>query len=86
MTMITMIILYHWICYLTNKFTVEVEYEQKLPFFNILVRRTDSNQLQIRVYRKPTNKSALFHILSFHDIKIKSVLSEKSPINIMERL
>ena len=61
--------------YNSIKFTVEEESEQKLPFLDILVHRTESN-FQYSVYRKPTNKNALLHYFSFHDIKIKkSVLS-----------
>ena len=65
--MIMMIILYLLICCLTNKFTVE--YEQKLPFLDILVRCTGS-YFEYSFYRKPTNINALFHFFSFHDVKI----------------
>ena len=50
------------------KFTVEVECEQELLFVDILVRRTESN-FEYSVYRKPTNKNALLHFFSFHEIK-----------------
>ena len=53
------------------KFTDEVESERKLPFLDILVRRTECN-FKYSVYCKPTNKNALLHFFSFHDIKMKN--------------
>ena len=57
-----------------NKFSSE--FEQKLPFLDVLVCRTESN-FEYSVCRKPTNKNALLHFFSFHDIIkiIKSVFS-----------
>ena len=57
------------------KFTVEVECERKLPFLDILLRRTESN-FEYSVCRKLSNNNAPPHFFSFHHIKIKrSVLS-----------
>ena len=48
--------------------TVEEECEQKLPVLDILVHCTESI-FEYSVYRKNTNKNALLHYFSFHDIK-----------------
>jgi uncharacterized membrane protein len=37
------------------KFTCEIEKEGVLPFLDVKVRRTENNQLQFKVFRKPTN-------------------------------
>jgi hypothetical protein len=37
------------------KFTCEIEKEGVLPFLDVEVRRTEDNQLQFKVFRKPTN-------------------------------
>ena len=50
--------------------TAEVEYEKKLPYLDILGRRTESN-FEYSVYRKPTNKNALIYFFSLQYIKIK---------------
>ena len=58
---------------MTIKFTIKVECEQKLPFLDTLVRRTDFN-FEYSIYRKPTNINALlyFFLCSWcYDVKIK---------------
>ena len=48
---------------------VEVEYEQKYLFLDILVSRTESI-FEYSIYRKRTNKNALPHFFCFHDTKV----------------
>ena len=39
----------------TIKFTHELEQEQKLPFLDVLIKRTETDEIETSVYRKPTN-------------------------------
>ena len=54
------------------KFTMEAENNNQIPFLDVLVSRTDSNQLQTSVYRKPTHTNQYVHYQSNHPPRVKS--------------
>ncbi|XP_046583490.1 uncharacterized protein LOC124290731 [Haliotis rubra] len=54
------------------KFTTETETNNQIPFLYVLVSRTDSNQLQSSVYRKPTHTNQYVHYQSNHPPRVKS--------------
>ena len=53
------------------KFTLEVEVNKCLPFFDVLIYR-DANRLQYWVYRKPTNNLSYVQSNSYHDDSVKN--------------
>ena len=54
-------------------FTYEKEYNNTIPFLDILLIRSQNN-LTFQVYRKPTNKNDYIHFYSHHNNKVKSGL------------
>jgi len=42
------------------KFTYEVEQDGRLPFLDLLLVRTDSSALKIRIYRKPHIRTSIW--------------------------
>ena len=48
------------------KFTIETEKNNQLPFLDVLVTRTLTNDLQTSVYRKPTHTNQYVHHHSNH--------------------
>ncbi|XP_067661013.1 uncharacterized protein [Haliotis asinina] len=56
------------------KFTMEAETNDQIPFLDILVSRTHSNQLQTTVYRKPTHSNQYVHYQYNHPPRVKSVI------------
>jgi len=53
------------------KFTYEVEQDGKLPFLDILLKRTDSGGLKLCIYRKPTHTDQYLNFSSHHPVEHK---------------
>ena len=53
------------------KLTMEEEYDEKLPFLDMVLPR-DGNNLKFSVYRKPTHRDDFIHYFSAHDARTKS--------------
>lgn len=53
------------------KFTMEIESNNKLPFLDIQVIRSNINKPKFNVYRKPTHTEGYIHSYSKHSNKIK---------------
>jgi hypothetical protein len=52
------------------KFTHEIESEQKIPFLDVMIHRSNIG-LKFQVYRKPLSEEKYVHWYSYHDSNIK---------------
>lgn len=59
--------------YPTIKFTYEKEKDKKLPFLDLLIHRSEEQNLWFDVYKKPTNKQIIIPANSAHPTAIKKL-------------
>ena len=52
------------------KFTTELEEDNKLPFLNVLLLKNENN-LDFKIYRKPTNNNRFLSFFSSHASQVK---------------
>ena len=70
MTLITMIILYRWICFLTViNSQLKLNVSKRLHFYTLFFLHRAESNFEYSVCHKPANKIAPLRFLSFYDVK-----------------